>query len=276
MNGPIMRQWRKNGQTMPPLPQPPPGALPARPSISRFSSAASDASYTQVGLPSRNGALRSKFSMTKLNSAYETTGRETPPPSNGLPPTSRSRSASHSSAFHPPKTQAPPLPPPTKSWAERSQSSLGSSLPNSKRGSGSSQTTESSDDSPNTSPVTPYGSSDSSLVNSSLRTARSQNFANVNGAGRNPVNVAPLVKVKVHFYEDIFVIQVPRTTGYSELVEKVTKKIRLCGPTRRNEGNWRFKYVDEDGDMVSLGSTEDVQMAFETLRTGNPVTLYVQ
>lgn len=83
-----------------------------------------------------------------------------------------------------------------------------------------------------------------------------------------------MVKVKVHFLEDIFVIQVPRSTEYEDLVEKVGKKIRLCGP-RREDGPLKVKYIDEDGDMVSLGSTEDVQMAFETMRPGNQVTLYV-
>ena len=52
------------------------------------------------------------------------------------------------------------------------------------------------------------------------------------------------------------------------------KKIRLCGP-RRDDGPLRVKYKDEDGDLVSLGSTEDVQMAFESFRPGNQVTLYV-
>ncbi|KNZ80276.1 Rho guanine nucleotide exchange factor scd1 [Termitomyces sp. J132] len=82
------------------------------------------------------------------------------------------------------------------------------------------------------------------------------------------------VKVKVHFHEDIFVIQVDRATEYGDLVEKVGRKIRLCGP-RRDDGPLRVKYKDEDGDMVSLGSTEDVQMAFEAYRPGAPVTLFV-
>ena len=83
------------------------------------------------------------------------------------------------------------------------------------------------------------------------------------------------VKVKVHFHEDIFVIAVSRNVEYEELVERVGKKIRLCGP-RRDDGPLRVKYRDEDGDLVSLGSTEDVQMAFETMRPGTQVTLYVQ
>jgi cell division control protein 24 len=94
---------------------------------------------------------------------------------------------------------------------------------------------------------------------------------------KNPVHhepSSPPVKVKVHFHEDIFVIQVPRLTEYSDLVEKVGRKIRLCGP-RRDDGPLRVKYRDEDGDMVCLGSTEDVQMAFEQYRPGGQVTLFV-
>ena len=86
--------------------------------------------------------------------------------------------------------------------------------------------------------------------------------------------LGPTIKVKVHYHDDIFVIQVPRVTEYEDLVDKVGKKIRLCEP-RREEGPLRVKYRDEDGDMVSVGSTEDVQLAFETLKPGGLVTLYV-
>jgi cell division control protein 24 len=106
-----------------------------------------------------------------------------------------------------------------------------------------------------------------------IRPSRSQGgFENgVNGHG----NQFPQpVKVKVHYHEDIFVIQVPRATEYHELVDKVGKKIRLCGP-RRDDGPLRVRYKDEDGDMVSVGSTEDVQMAFESYRPGGQVTLFV-
>ena len=92
---------------------------------------------------------------------------------------------------------------------------------------------------------------------------------------KDELRISPPVTIKVPVHEDIFVIQVPRTTEYSELVDKVGKKIRLCGP-RRDDGPLRVKYKDEDGDLVSLGSTEDVQMAFESFRPGNQVTLYVQ
>lgn len=277
MNGPIMQQWKRNRQAMPPPPPPPIGGLPTpdglvRPQAGPRSS--SNASDTSFGPGTHMGrGLRSQFSSSKLSSAYENSEGHATPPTIKAPPMQRSRSSSQPSAYHPPKGPAPPLP--TTTWADRSKSSLGNSTYNSKRGSDSSGSTgESSDYSPHTSPITPFGSSDSSLAGSTIRTARSQTFSHSARTG-GPTSFSSLVKVKVHFHEDIFVIQVPRSTEYTELVEKVGKKIRLCGP-RRDDGPLRVKYVDEDGDMVSLGSTEDVQMAFETLRPSSQVTLYVQ
>ena len=226
----------------------------SRPSISRAPSAASGASYGSdasfgPGVAPRP-ALKSQFSSTRLKTTYENDARVSLPAvathGKNAHGTSRTRSASQPSAYVP-KSVPPPLP--TGPWTDRTQPAVHTH----KRGSGSSQSTAgSSEYSPHTSssPITPYGSSDSSL-----------------GA------FDTIVKVKVHFHEDIFVIQVPVRLEYDDLVEKVGRKIRLCGP-RRDDGPLRVKYRDEDGDMVSLGSTEDVQMAFESLR-GGQVTLWV-
>jgi cell division control protein 24 len=136
-----------------------------------------------------------------------------------------------------------------------------------KRGSGSSQSTgNSSDSSPNSSsPITPFGSSDSSLGALNGKGHKSQSSESKPGQ----------VKVKVYFRDDIFVVLVPRSAEFADLVEKVGKKIRLCG-RQREDGPLRVKYRDEDGDMISLGSTEDVQMAFEQAGEGQQVTLFVQ
>ena len=134
---------------------------------------------------------------------------------------------------------------------------------NRKRDSGS--TTSNSDYSDHTSPIIPNGHRETSLLRDS-RSQRSDNTPDVSN---------PNVKIKVYFQEDIFVIQVPFTTEYSDLVEKVDRKLRLCG-SRRNTGPPRMKYKDEDGDLILLGSTEDVQMAFsETLKQGGMATIYV-
>ncbi|KAF8149558.1 rho guanine nucleotide exchange factor scd1 [Crassisporium funariophilum] len=310
-DGPVMAQWRSG---LPPLPsstiQSPNGSLrPITPrlhsnmsamSANSATSYASDASFGN-GLPPKapgRPALRSQFSSTRLRSGYESPngyvassssenrgGRSATPnmsnvtsASNGLaaPPTmSRSRSASQPQPYIPAtKAVPPPLPNGSSHWSRDHRVPNG--VPtgvSGKRGSGSSQSTgESSDYSPNSSsPITPFGSSESSL-GGGIRNSRSRDFdGTINGSDRH---ASPPVKVKVHFHEDIFVIQVPRSTEYGDLVEKVGRKIRLCGP-RRDDGPLRVKYRDEDGDMVSLGSTEDVQMAFEAYRPGGQVTLFV-
>jgi cell division control protein 24 len=221
-------RYRQNGGPVPPavngLPSGPAvrGSL-SRPSMSRLSSAASGGSATSAesfgpGASQRPG-LRSQFSSTRLKNAFDSSGspndsRVSLPPnriSGASSQLSRSRSVSQPTAYVP-KPVPPPLPT-NGNWEDGTvQSEDGS-----KRGSGSSQaTTESSDNV--SSPVTPYGSSDSSL-----------------GSYEAPV------KVKVHFHEDIFVVHMPVHSEFADLVEKVGKKIRLCGP-RRDDGPLRLKY----------------------------------
>lgn len=280
-NGAVMAQWRTHSPMVPPQPPPigglpPPPASGQRPITPRLipnqtgSSFVSDSSFGPGVRPPPRPPLRSQFSSSKLSSVYNGETRSTTPQFTPTlqPPGNRSRSASQPSAYIP-KSVPPPMPTATP-WTARPN---GSTLEG-KRGSGSSQSTgESSDYSPNSSsPITPFGSSESSLGGmGTLRPSRSQTFEN---AARIHAGHTPPVKVKVHFFEDIFVIQVPRSTHYNELVEKVGKKIHLCG-RRRDDGPLRVKYRDEDGDMVSLGSTEDVQMAFEQLGPGGQVSLFV-
>lgn len=305
VDGPVMAQWRSNGG-LPPLPSAPLQSAngPLRPITPRLTSGmsansyASDASFgNAIPKSSSRPQLRSQFSSTRLRSGYESPNGHSSSTAGGSdyrskraatptlnvnnlqapPPMTRSRSASQPQAYIPqPKTAAPPLPvPPHWNRETRPMHGIPKNVPSGtgKRGSGSSQSTgESSDYSPNSSsPITPFGSSDSSLAGVGIRTSRSHGAFD---AAQDPTGGAPPVKVKVHFHEDIFVIQVSRATEYDDLVEKVGRKIRLCGP-RRDDGPLRVKYRDEDGDMVSLGSTEDVQMAFEQYRPGGQVTLFV-
>lgn len=267
INGPVITQWRNNGG-MPPPPLPSGISTPGlRPGVPRNGYSYSPDGKS-IGLPNPNGLpnprppLRNQLSQSRLRDAVDYRGQ---PPQQAIPPApiqmSRSRSASQPQSYAP-KVIPPPLPTNPSQWnRDRTMTNAN------KRGSGSSQSTgDSSEYSPNSSsPVTPFGSSDSSL---GIRISRSQQ-----GFPHGDYH-EPKIKVKVHFHEDIFVIQVHRATEYDDLVEKVGRKIRLCGP-RRDDGPLRVKYRDEDGDMVSLGSTEDVQMAFEQWRPGGQVTLFV-
>lgn len=258
-----------------PLPLPPGAAAaiiptyhPIPPRVDSSTSISTDNSFTRpLRVP-----LHSQLSSSQLRATYDAGDfrSATPSPSpNGAFPITRSRSASQPSAYVP--IAAPPPVPAASTWPHRSQGSI---ITQSKRGSGSSQSTHgSSEESPNTSPITPFDSSESSL--GGAVTSRPRTFESLapNGGGGH-VGLSPPVKVKVHYNEDIFVIHVPRSTDFSDLVDKVEKKIRLCGP-RREDSPLRVKYKDEDGDMISLRSTEDVQMAFESFRPGGQVVLYV-
>jgi cell division control protein 24 len=270
------------------VPLPPSSASSARAVTPRLHSVPSMHSDSGFGNQIRGSrpSIRSQISSTRLKSTYNdngeyynSSGAQSPvPPTLGVPPSSRSRSVSQPTAYVP-KGQLPPVPvaatQPSQWSRDRSNANFSAATGSShKRGSGSSQSTtgDSSDYSPNSSssPITPYGSSESSLNGVGIRT---QTFDNVSN-GSEYLSSSPPVKVKIYFHEDVFVIEVPRHTEYVELVEKVGRKIRLCGP-RRDDGPLRVKYRDEDGDMVSLGSTEDVQMAFSEFRLGGQVTLFV-
>lgn len=105
------------------------------------------------------------------------------------------------------------------------------------------------------------------MHSSSLRSARSQVFA----GGRKDH-----VFIKVRYGEDIFTIDLPRDVEYEDLVGNVGHKVRRCGPLRTN-ASLRIKYEDEDGDLVNLSTTEDLQIAFDmAMAKGAPLTLYVQ
>lgn len=273
-NGEVMQQWRIQHGVVPPVPAP---LYPHRPPPGRMSSNSSSISEMSQSIPVR-APLRTQASSSKLRNAYDgestadlvarTSSAASGKSYSSTGSSTRMRSASVSAPY-PAAPKPQPLPPMPSGYPHQPSESRAL-----KRDSNSSNSTEHSSDfsvQQTGSPVTPYGSSDSSLAHSTLRHAMSSMTLSNNQS----LN-ASTVKVKVHYNEDLFVIMVPRSTNYHELNDKVGKKIRLCGG--RKEGiALRIKYRDEDGDDVSLGSNEDVQMAFETSRStaGGQVTLFV-
>jgi len=299
--GSLLREWTRVPAPLQPAPTsalpPTPGQRPPMPRGSSTMSGASANSDGSFG-PGVNGrpGLRSQFSSTRMRSQYEnaappaelqrypsqasTTSSTSTSSPVGTPPLGRSRSASQPShpSFNTKQQEVPPLPNGAGTWS-RGHNGLDGSFDarNGKRGSGSSGAGSSDYSPPQTiSPVTPYGNHEPGHHH--MRQQRSQVFTGNGSAGGSrsgtPASGFPLsppIKVKVHYGEDLFVISVPRSMEYDDLLDKVGKKIRLCGP-RRDGIPLRVKYRDEDGDLVSLASNEDVQLAFEA----SHVTLYVQ
>lgn len=84
-------------------------------------------------------------------------------------------------------------------------------------------------------------------------------------AAAQPATKKPAsLKVKLNFLDDTFLLIVPTTVTYSALLDRVERKIRLCG--KQTPSPLRIKYKDEDDDFVTMHSDEDIQMALEPLR----------
>ncbi|KAJ1019972.1 hypothetical protein NDA16_004253 [Ustilago loliicola] len=88
------------------------------------------------------------------------------------------------------------------------------------------------------------------------------------------INMAGTGALIVNFQEDKYVVVALSTTSFNTLLEKVTKKVRVCSG-KAIEHTLRMKYVDEDGDTVVMMDDDDVGMAFDTARLKGEVELIV-
>lgn len=117
----------------------------------------------------------------------------------------------------------------------------------------------------------------------------SPRFANINDSGANDSaatynaaaaateSSAPspgMMRLKLNFHDNIYAIVVSPDIDYQELMDKVGKKIRVVaglGPT----DPLRIKYQDEDGDLITINSDDDVQMGFESRGGSNTINLFI-
>lgn len=95
------------------------------------------------------------------------------------------------------------------------------------------------------------------------------------------------VKLRVIHGADSFVIMSTPNVRYHDLIEKVARKLHICG-ARPNQDlgtvieSLRIRYEDEDGDRILMTADDDVSMAFEWFRTGagtvpgSTLTLYAE
>lgn len=94
------------------------------------------------------------------------------------------------------------------------------------------------------------------------------------------------IKVKVHHSGSIYVLVVPLSVDYKELVERIEKKMK-CDSNNNveslsNNNNDHqeivmngLKYQDEDGDLITISSNDDLQMGFEHRGLNNTVNFYI-
>lgn len=77
-----------------------------------------------------------------------------------------------------------------------------------------------------------------------------------------------VIKVKLSYMNDLYVIKVPICASYNDLLERIQRKVQ-------SKHQFTLKYQDEDGDLVTMNSDEDVQMGFESRGTSNTVQIHV-
>ncbi|KAI7866811.1 hypothetical protein BDF14DRAFT_1875102 [Spinellus fusiger] len=82
------------------------------------------------------------------------------------------------------------------------------------------------------------------------------------------------LKVKLIYSQGVYSIAVSHGVVFSDLMEKVEKKIKLVANLKPNT-ILRLKYKDEDGDHITINSDDDVQMAFESRGGSSTVNIFV-
>lgn len=75
-----------------------------------------------------------------------------------------------------------------------------------------------------------------------------------------------LLKVKVFYGSDIFVIALAGICSYAELVSKIERKIQLAGTNLPEGHSIKLRYKDEDGDFIQIFGDEDLLLAFDVCR----------
>ncbi|GAA5794928.1 hypothetical protein HPULCUR_000276 [Helicostylum pulchrum] len=82
------------------------------------------------------------------------------------------------------------------------------------------------------------------------------------------------IKLKLNFSDGIYVIICSMEVLFYELMERVERKIRLVANLQPND-ILKLRYQDEDGDLITINSDDDVQMAFESRGNSNTINLFV-
>lgn len=83
-----------------------------------------------------------------------------------------------------------------------------------------------------------------------------------------------LVKIKINYQEDVYQILVPNQISFEQLMSKLEKKILMCGGIPEGGmDSLRVRYIDEDGDHVTIKTDEDVLTSFEGRDSSIPHTV---
>ncbi|KAI9476329.1 MAG: hypothetical protein EXX96DRAFT_596456 [Benjaminiella poitrasii] len=235
-------------------------------------------------IPALSNASMSTIHSTDSNSPYSPSNLSfpsSPPTSYPSSPTAITRTSSNSISLNPSTSSG--ILPSGALWQRRQQQNDDSKQPRHHHVRARSQSSpniqrpihQSAASTPELPPVNNKRKSNSSKQDSPI----TPTTATVAGGGSS---TAPLpsqqqqdiTKVKVHYFGAIYVVVVPTNIEFEELQRRIESKIKLCGQEFETS-ILGLKYEDEDGDLITISSSEDVQMGFENKGPNNAVNLYV-
>lgn len=258
-------------------PASPPPSNPSSPTTSSRASQSSTTSSTRVGA-SPLADIASKFMSTGSGNSTEDDYRQFPLPP---PPPHVNRTQSHSatSPYH--TTTA------TTNQQQQPQVSISPRLRSQSSPNIHHNTNNSNEDAPQlpfnsrTLYQAPPSPLDSPIRDSNIsyRTTNS-NTSRISDLSSQQVPLSPTssisgsVKIKLNYNDGIYVVMCSTEDLFYDLMDKVERKIRLVANLQPNDV-LRLKYQDEDGDLITINSDDDVQMAFESRGNLNTINLFV-
>ena len=73
--------------------------------------------------------------------------------------------------------------------------------------------------------------------------------------------------MKTHYGNDIFILAV-QSSGckFDDILEKIERKIRICGAPMPEGRRIKLRYKDDEGDFITINTDDDIEMAFEMAR----------
>jgi cell division control protein 24 len=90
---------------------------------------------------------------------------------------------------------------------------------------------------------------------------------NISSSTSRPRGGNSLIKMKTHYGNDIFILAVASSgCKFEEILEKIERKIRICGAVMPEGRRIKLRYRDEDEDLITINTDDDVEMAFEIAR----------
>ncbi|KAI0505334.1 Rho guanyl nucleotide exchange factor [Xylaria bambusicola] len=95
------------------------------------------------------------------------------------------------------------------------------------------------------------------------------NAAAVNAASNQDLPIPTQLRVRVNCDTGTYVtLVVPFSITYQSLSDRIDGKLARFTTSSISKGNLRLKYRDEDGDLVTIESDDDIQIAFLEWREG--------